>query len=69
MVIALFYLVALFIGTVVSMAISSRMVEPLKSLMAGIEAVGRGESDVRLPVKSSDEFGKIAVVFNETLTS
>ncbi|VAX33758.1 hypothetical protein MNBD_NITROSPIRAE03-1916 [hydrothermal vent metagenome] len=67
MVIALFYLVALFIGTVVSMAISSRMVEPLKSLMAGIEAVGRGESDVRLPVKSSDEFGKIAVVFNETL--
>ncbi|MEC4686674.1 MAG: methyl-accepting chemotaxis protein [Nitrospirota bacterium] len=67
MVIALFYLATLFIGLVVSMAISSRMVEPLNSLMSGIEAVGRGESDVRLPVKSSDEFGKIAVVFNDTL--
>jgi len=67
MVIALFYILTLLVGTAVSLAISSRMVEPLKSLMAGIEAIGRGESDVRLAVKSTDEFGKIAVVFNETL--
>ncbi len=67
LVIALFYIVCLAVGMAVSMAISSRMVEPLKSLMAGIEAVGRGESNVRLPVTSTDEFGKIAVVFNETL--
>ncbi|NOZ25797.1 MAG: methyl-accepting chemotaxis protein [Nitrospirae bacterium] len=67
LVIALFYIATFLIGMAVSLAISSRMVEPLKSLMAGIEAIGRGESDVRLAVRSSDEFGKIAVVFNETL--
>ncbi len=67
LVIALFYIATFLIGMAVSIAISSRMVDPLKSLMAGIEAIGRGESDVRLPVRSSDEFGKIALVFNDTL--
>ncbi|MCX7793417.1 MAG: methyl-accepting chemotaxis protein [Thermodesulfovibrionales bacterium] len=59
------YGIALSLGLLLSFFISSRILNPLKDLMSGIERFGRGES-VEIKIRSKDEFGKIARVFNET---
>lgn len=59
------YGIALSIGIVLSLFISSRILNPLKDLMAGIERFGKGET-IEIKVRSKDEFGEIARAFNET---
>ncbi|MFN3739880.1 MAG: methyl-accepting chemotaxis protein [Thermodesulfovibrionales bacterium] len=59
------YGIAISIGIILSFFMSSRILNPLKDLMAGIEKSGRGET-VEIKVRSRDEFGEIARVFNET---
>ncbi|MGA9777879.1 MAG: ATP-binding protein [Verrucomicrobiia bacterium] len=42
----------------------NRVTEPLRELRQGAEAVGRGDFDRRVPVRSHDECGQLAMVFN-----
>ncbi|MFN3480271.1 MAG: methyl-accepting chemotaxis protein [Thermodesulfovibrionales bacterium] len=59
------YGIAISIGIILSFFMSSRILNPLKDLMAGIERFGRGEA-IDIKTRSRDEFGEIARVFNET---
>lgn len=63
---ALVYAASMVIGLLISLLMAGRIVTPLKSLLTGIEAAGRGEL-MEVPVKSSDELGQIAGRFNETM--
>jgi signal transduction histidine kinase len=42
----------------------NRTTEPLRELKQGAEAVGQGNLDRRVPVRSRDECGQLAMVFN-----
>jgi two-component system NtrC family sensor kinase len=42
----------------------NRLTEPLRELRQGAESVGRGDFDRRVPVRSRDECGQLALVFN-----
>ena len=53
-----------------------KITQPLGSLMKGAEQIGKGDLETRIPVLSSDEFGRLSKVFNnmasqlqETLTT
>ncbi|RMG00536.1 MAG: methyl-accepting chemotaxis protein [Nitrospirae bacterium] len=63
---AIVYIIAIFIGILISLFVSARITVPLRTLVEGIERVGKGEL-VELEVKSTDELGEIAMVFNETM--
>jgi PAS domain S-box-containing protein len=64
------YLMALGIGgfavmAVVLMLLTRRFTEPLQLLTANAERIGKGDLDVRLVVRSRDEFSRLANVFNQ----
>jgi serine phosphatase RsbU (regulator of sigma subunit) len=44
--------------------LSGRMTRDLKTLNAGVEGLARGDLTTRVPVRSADEFGKLAAAFN-----
>ena len=58
------------------MLLTRRLTRPLKALVRGASAIGKGNLDTRIPIQSSDEFGQLAREFNhmafrlqETLTA
>jgi len=64
------YLFGLGIGGFLVMAaalmlLTRRLTDPLQGLTAGAERIGRGDLDTRLAVRSQDEFGRLATVFNQ----
>jgi class 3 adenylate cyclase len=61
---------ALAIGiTLVALVVSNLLTRPLRRLAEGAARLGAGETDVRVDVKSQDEFGELAAVFNEMSAS
>jgi len=65
------YLLSLGIFAAVVMAtalmlLTRRLTQPLVSLMAGAERIGKGDLGTRISVQSTDEFGRLAEVFNQT---
>ncbi len=44
--------------------LSNRMTRDLKTLTQGVEGLARGNLDTRVPVRSGDEFGRLAQAFN-----
>ncbi len=54
---------AFFIGSIVSVLLTRRMLTPVRSLIAGTEEVGRGNLDVSLPTSSRDEIGQLSTAF------
>jgi PAS domain S-box-containing protein len=57
------------------MLLTRRLTEPLRLLTVGSEKIGEGDLDTRIAIRASDEFGRLARVFNnmasrlqETLT-
>ncbi len=58
------FLAVLFCIAAVSLFIN-RVTEPLRELRHGAKAVGSGDLDRRVPVRSRDECGQLALVFNE----
>jgi two-component system, OmpR family, sensor histidine kinase BaeS len=57
---AVFVLIALL----VSYLISRRLTAPLKELIPVIDRLGKGELGVQAPVRSKDEYGRVAQAFN-----
>lgn len=56
-------ILAFLVGTILSLMITRRMMVPVKSLIDGAEAVGRGNLDVSLQTHSRDEIGQLASAF------
>ncbi len=64
-----FIIINLMLTLGVSWVLSNYFLAPINDLREGIEAMGRQEFAYRLPIKSSDEFGSLNQVFNNTLES
>jgi sigma-B regulation protein RsbU (phosphoserine phosphatase) len=47
-----------------SLPLASGMTRHLRSLMAGVQRIARGDLSTRIPVRSRDEFGQLAGAFN-----
>lgn len=60
-------LVIIIIGMVVGILVSNRITTSLNSLMKGIRAMGKGNVNISVDVKTKDELGLIASTFNDTL--
>lgn len=65
---ALVGLIVLLIVINLIVIFAHRMTKPLKTLTDLMQRVGRGEFHGRIKVKSKDEIGKLARVFNKMLT-
>jgi two-component system NtrC family sensor kinase len=57
-------LLASLSGAVTIWLLVSKVTQPLRELRDGAEAVGRGDFTRRVPVRSRDECGELAAVFN-----
>ncbi|WP_022666646.1 PAS domain S-box protein [Desulfospira joergensenii] len=51
--------------TLALMFLTRRLTRPLDELVQGIEKIGKGNLDTRIPVQSNDEFGRLAEGFNQ----
>jgi len=58
-------LCAILIGGTIIWFLINKVTRPLHELRNSAEAVGRGDFSRRVPVHSRDEFGELAVVFNQ----
>lgn len=58
-------LLAILSGAVTIWLLVSKVTRPLSELRDGAEAVGRGDFTRRVPVRSLDECGELAAVFNQ----
>jgi two-component system cell cycle sensor histidine kinase/response regulator CckA len=47
------------------MLLTRRITAPLRLLTAGAEQIGNGDIETRIAIDSQDEFGRLAVVFNQ----
>ena len=57
-------LLSMLVGSLLIMYFTSRALGPLQELQVGAEAVGRGDFTRRVVVRSNDECGQLAKVFN-----
>jgi PAS domain S-box-containing protein/putative nucleotidyltransferase with HDIG domain len=57
-------LVCMLVFSLILMFITHRITAPITLLEAGADQVGRGNLDVHIPVKTHDELGRLADVFN-----
>ena len=51
--------------TLIALLVANMLTRPLRQLAEGARRLGAGETDVRVDVKSQDEFGELATVFND----
>ncbi len=51
--------------TVALMLLTRRLTGPLRLLTVGAEKIGMGDLDTRIAIRSQDEFGRLAQVFND----
>ena len=56
---------AILFGAAIVWYLVTRVTKPLRELHDSAEAVGRGDFSRRVPVRSRDECGELAVVFNQ----
>ncbi|MFO7716270.1 PAS domain S-box protein [Desulfosarcina sp.] len=50
---------------VVLMLLTRKLTHPLRLLTVGVERIGNGNLDTRVSIRSQDEFGRVARVFNQ----
>lgn len=55
--------------TLVALVVANLLTQPLRRLADGARRLGAGETGVRVDVKSQDEFGELAAVFNDMAAS
>jgi len=58
-------LCAILLGAATVWLLVSKATQPLRELRDSVEAVGRGDFTRRVPVRSHDECGELATVFNQ----
>ncbi|MDZ7372606.1 MAG: cell wall metabolism sensor histidine kinase WalK [candidate division KSB1 bacterium] len=63
-----FYLGATLTAAVIAFLVARSLVVPLKELERGAREIARGQFQHRIPVRSDDEFGKLARLFNYMTT-
>jgi len=57
--------VAVFIGVIVSGAVTARVSRPIRKLAEAATEIGQGNWDVRVETSGKDEIGKLALAFNQ----
>ena len=55
---------AIILVSLLGLLISNMLARPIVELIAGVERIGGGDMDHRIPVKSRDELGILATTFN-----
>jgi signal transduction histidine kinase/ActR/RegA family two-component response regulator len=55
----------LLVGAVIIYFIVTRMLNPLNTLIQGVQTLGKGDFNERVPVETDDEIGKLAMAFNQ----
>lgn len=65
--IGLFSITVLIVGTIASIGFSRTITRPLMTLAGAAEAFGRGDTDRQVSIKSDDEIGELAKVFNKMI--
>jgi signal transduction histidine kinase len=58
------WLAAVLAGLAMTYLLARRILAPVKRLDRGAEAIARGNYDIRLPVESRDELGRLTETFN-----
>jgi signal transduction histidine kinase len=62
-----FFLVAIALG--LALVLSRAITNPITKLIKGAEAIGRGNLEERVAIRSKDEIGKLAMTFNQMAES
>ncbi|OHD71653.1 MAG: hypothetical protein A2W19_02325 [Spirochaetes bacterium RBG_16_49_21] len=55
---------AVFVTSILAFFFSNFISQPLSHLISGVEKIGSGDLEYRIPVKTKDEFGVLANTFN-----
>ncbi|MFQ5839902.1 MAG: ATP-binding protein, partial [Candidatus Methylomirabilales bacterium] len=63
--IILFGIAAVILGSLGSVIVARRITGPIRKLVNGAEAVGRGDLSQQITVRSGDEIGELASAFNK----
>ncbi len=61
--------VALIAGIIITIVLVAFMVKPVQELVKGVNAIGQGNYDVQIKIKSRDELGELTEAFNATAKS
>lgn len=61
-----FFVIAIIFATIISLYLSGSFTKPLRKLMMGVQAIGQGDLDYQIDIKSRDEIGELAAAFNKT---
>lgn len=67
--ILLTWVAAVLAGLAVTYLLARRILAPVKQLDRAAEAIARGDYDIRLPVESRDELGRLTETFNNMCSS
>ncbi|MBI4707192.1 MAG: HAMP domain-containing protein, partial [Candidatus Omnitrophica bacterium] len=59
------FFVVILIGIIVGYAISISVSRPIKKLIKGAEIIGKGNLTYKIDIRSKDELGGVAIVFNK----
>ncbi|MBU2490520.1 MAG: adenylate/guanylate cyclase domain-containing protein, partial [Proteobacteria bacterium] len=60
---------AILVGSVFLLLLSRQITRPVLNLMAAMEQVRNGDTDIRIPVVTADEMGQVAEGFNRMVKS
>ncbi len=63
------WMAAVLAGLALTYLLARRILAPVKRLDRAAEAIGRGDYDIRLPVESRDELGRLTETFNNMCSS
>ncbi len=63
------WMAAVLAGLALTYLLARRILAPVKRLDRAAEAIARGDYDIRLPVKSRDELGRLTETFNNMCSS
>jgi adenylate cyclase len=67
--VVLITIAALIVGIIISIIIVQIMTNPIKYLVKGVRAIGDGNFDVQIKIKTRDELGELTDAFNSTAKS
>jgi serine phosphatase RsbU (regulator of sigma subunit) len=62
------FLVSVFVSLLSGRLLANLFLVPIQDLTAGLEAIRQRKSDYRIPVRHQNEFGRLAEIFNHTLS-